>query len=407
MKIPLLLSSTTAVLICIIILTTRNRDKLQSAINNLHCGLKTSFCTPGTRYDYLGEHDEAIARNPQDANAYYNRARTKRYNPRIGDWNGALADLNQAIYLDPKMAGAYVERGNMKARSNDFQGALADYNQAISLYSQDSKSGTEDDRKVAYYDRASVKDRLTDAKGALADYDKYISLDPKSANAYKVRAALKADELKDFRGALADYKKALSLSKNESIMSDSFPARGDDIGEMHWDREKYTNRAKLKAEKLRDPQAAITYYTELIKLSEKSEDVLYEHIYVRRADVKANRLNDLRGALADYDRAIKLSPKGLFAYKARAEFQATKLSNFRGALADYNQTIDLDLDLGQPDNDLAELYLARGNLKYTKLKDRAGGIADTKKALQSAKKDGDTEVSNMAIEQLKSWGISN
>lgn len=53
-----------------------------------------------------------------------------------GDYQGAIADYNQAINIKPDHALAYNNRGNAKSDLGDYQGAIADYNQAAQLYSQ-------------------------------------------------------------------------------------------------------------------------------------------------------------------------------------------------------------------------------------------------------------------------------
>jgi hypothetical protein len=45
-------------------------------------------------------------------------------------------------------------------------------------------------------------------------------------------------------------------------------------------------------------------------------------------------------------------------------------------------------------------------LKYTKLNDRPCGIADTKKAAELAKTQGNTQVLNLALQFLQRWGAS-
>jgi len=51
----------------------------------------------------------------------------------LGDKQGAVADYNQAIAINPQNADAYNNRGNSKYDLGDTQGACADYKKAIAL----------------------------------------------------------------------------------------------------------------------------------------------------------------------------------------------------------------------------------------------------------------------------------
>ena len=44
-----------------------------------------------------------------------------------------LSDLNEAIRLDPKLAGAYLDRAMLKGHMNDIKGALLDLDEVIKL----------------------------------------------------------------------------------------------------------------------------------------------------------------------------------------------------------------------------------------------------------------------------------
>ncbi|MDB9394841.1 tetratricopeptide repeat protein, partial [Microcystis aeruginosa] len=85
----------------------------------------------------------------------------------LGDYQGAIADYNQAINIKPDYALAYNNRGNAKYDLGDYQGAIADYNQAINI---------KPDYALAYYNRGIAKYDLGDYQGAIADYNQAAQL---------------------------------------------------------------------------------------------------------------------------------------------------------------------------------------------------------------------------------------
>jgi tetratricopeptide (TPR) repeat protein len=51
----------------------------------------------------------------------------------MGQYQEALADLNEAIELDPKMALAYYQRGVVYGSIGEYEKATENLNQAIAL----------------------------------------------------------------------------------------------------------------------------------------------------------------------------------------------------------------------------------------------------------------------------------
>ena len=47
-----------------------------------------------------------------------------------------LADLNEALRLDTRESGYYINRGLVRYQMNDLRGAMADYDQVISMDSR-------------------------------------------------------------------------------------------------------------------------------------------------------------------------------------------------------------------------------------------------------------------------------
>jgi tetratricopeptide (TPR) repeat protein/V8-like Glu-specific endopeptidase len=262
------------------------------------------------------ETGTAIARTVQNptlsADDYFVSAYQKNEK---GDYQGALADFDRAIALQPDYAEAYNNRGILKyEKLNDPQGALADYNRVIVLQPNNA---------LAYNNRGNLK-KINDPQGALADLDRAITLQESSANVLKSdlastyynRGNLKYETLNDPQGALADYNRAIALQPD--------------------DADAYYNRGNLKYEKLNDPQGALADFNQAISL--RPNNGLF---YINRASMKAQILNDLSGAIQDLNYAIKLNPQFNGGYYNRGDllYMAGRKPE---ALLDFSKVRDLE-----------------------------------------------------------------
>src|SRR5436190_19962747 len=78
----------------------------------------------------MADFNRAIELNPKDDAPYYNRAQARRMK---NDTAGAIADYTRAIELGSTNPAAYNNRGNARAENNDKDGAIADYTRATEL----------------------------------------------------------------------------------------------------------------------------------------------------------------------------------------------------------------------------------------------------------------------------------
>ena len=92
----------------------------------------------------------------------------------MGDYEGAIADYDRAIEINPQHANAYNNRGIAKNKMGDYEGAIADYDRAIEINPQYT---------IAYNNRGNTKNDMGDYEGAIADYDRALNIDPKYINA--------------------------------------------------------------------------------------------------------------------------------------------------------------------------------------------------------------------------------
>ena len=129
----------------------------QSLLGRIEIGNKTgSIATLITESNHQGRQVTIIAQNTTPNAVKYLVSALQKYKKQ--DYQGALADYDRAISIDPKLAKAYNNRGFVKA------GQLQDY------------------------------------RGGLADMNRAISIDPKLADAYMNRGELKSKALHDLRG---------------------------------------------------------------------------------------------------------------------------------------------------------------------------------------------------------------
>ena len=149
--------------------------------------------------------DRSTANSDDLFTAFNNRGAAYRMKGAIGH---AISDLNEAIRLNPKSAGALNNRGNAFADRGDLDRALADHSAAIEL---NPNYGS------AFGNRGEVYFRKGDDDRALADLNQAIQLEPKNSTAYYRRGVVSAAK-GNFLKAVEDYNEAQRLDSDESAL---------------------------------------------------------------------------------------------------------------------------------------------------------------------------------------------
>jgi Flp pilus assembly protein TadD len=135
----------------------------------------------------------------------------------------AISLLNKAIQLNPRNGGAFVNRGIEKVVIGDVDGAIADFNQGIAINPQDDN---------AYCCRGSALGGA-DRSGAIADFDRAIAMNPRSADAYYGRSVARYGG-GELDAAIADCTKAIELQPGRA---NAHYTRGNCWSEKgDWDR---------------------------------------------------------------------------------------------------------------------------------------------------------------------------
>lgn len=239
----------------------------------------------------------AAAQQPRSAKDFSERG-LQRYN--LGDYEGAIADFTMEIRLtsvlgiskkeliqnyaetlsipgevtviDPRTAGAYVNRGNAFFGLNRLAEAVDDYSRAISI-----RPGM----KEAYICRGSARLILQKFDEAEADYTKALKIDPKYVKALVGRGMVRFDK-GELKLAFEDLDRAVTL---EPKNPEAWHARGE-AKRMSGD----ANGALADLERclLIDPNNAMAL--------------------LGRGTVRLNR-REYAGAIEDFRRTIEIDPR--------------------------------------------------------------------------------------------------
>ena len=124
----------------------------------------------GSEQDVIKLANQVLA-TKQSSEAYFYRGNAKSD---LGDKQGAIADYNQAITINPKYAKVYYNRGVVKSALGDKQGAISDFNQATAVQAQVPPKPASEDEMTIYTRISALNACIASANGV--DFNKSIGI---------------------------------------------------------------------------------------------------------------------------------------------------------------------------------------------------------------------------------------
>jgi tetratricopeptide (TPR) repeat protein len=217
-----------------------------------------------------------------------------------GDFERAMADFNEAIRLDPRLARAFAGRGGAWAKQGNADRAIADFNQAIQLDPYDA---------LALKARGAAFSYKGDNDRALVDLTRAIQLASilpgRLPTAELVLAYGSRSILYEVKGLydreLTDLTRLFEICADPAVI-EGFTRDWGPAGVAGFLSANYLRRAKLFVSKGASDQAIADYG--------KAVELDPEHAFAAYAD--RAKLEEIRGqreqAIADYRRAVAINP---------------------------------------------------------------------------------------------------
>jgi tetratricopeptide (TPR) repeat protein len=251
------------------------------------------------------------------ADDYFNQGSLKLQR---GDQEGAIADFNKALRLDPtkseaiqaKIKEAFTQRLQEAEEANQGFRPDSQENPAADVYLGSEKAQTDVNRAMAQHQQG-------DYEGAIATLTSAIQAEPKLSLAYAARAYVRADK-GDLQGSIADYTEAIRLDPKLKIQLLAFRAF-----------------SFLRAGNV---QSALQDAEQSIQL-----DPNIYFGYIARGAVKT-ALGDLEAAQSDFNKAERLYSQepALFYWRGQLFLKQGK---YQQAIDNYEQSVRLSPNIAK------------------------------------------------------------
>ncbi len=190
----------------------------------LSCIISLSCCPALSSQQYIQQLHEQQYQKQQKVNSTVQQISSVNQKTVSGDYNkyyqealkqieqnnmyGAQTSLCKALEIKHDFFNAIKTRGAVRNRLGNYNGAIQDFNNAISLKSNDGD---------LYYGRGFAKLALQNYSEAVQDFNKAIELNPSDYEAYHQRGysyclwGKSTNTPEYFKKAIADFNKTLSL----------------------------------------------------------------------------------------------------------------------------------------------------------------------------------------------------
>ena len=292
----------------------------------------------GDEIDYdgaLADYDQAVTARPGDAELLLRRGLWEAADLKT---DAAIEDYTAALKLQPGFPAALLSRSQSFSdrddhAQHDLDNAIADLTTLLGRFTQSAE---------LRLNRAYIYSRDRQLDHAIADFTAFLKMRPKSSSALRARAGAYA-ELHQFDAAAHDYDRAVSIDPDQ-------PAS-------------YISRGNFRSQVGRDSEA-LADFDRALQLYPSAADAYSGRAYVYIQQGK------LKEAVSAFDKALTFDDKASYVLGGRASAYQI-IGDHDSALRDYAKAVELD-----PSEPFIKLLMLVEQARAGKLQEARKGFSD-------------------------------
>ncbi|WP_027418059.1 tetratricopeptide repeat protein [Crocinitomix catalasitica] len=283
--------------------------------------------------DSLGLLNQVIVDNPDNASAYFARA---KYHMRNLNPQSALIDVEKVLSIDSSILDARILYANIQVSELNIKDAQYQYKY---VFAQDSLS------TKSLLGLARINSLLDNSAQAIFYIDKALSIDQYLAEAYFLKGMVyRADTYKTKRKESWD--RAISSYQTAIEQDPDFYAAYIELGVMYDER---------------DMTLALDYFNSALDIEPRSIEALYNKgMYFQKR-------NDFDNALRNYRKISRIDSTWADPYYNQGYIYLVKLQNLDSAINYLSLAINYDGNYYQAHNNLGLAYELAGEIDSARL----------------------------------------
>ncbi len=250
----------------------------------------------------VADIDKALEIEPKSFNGHTMRADIAIHQGK-DSYPEAIKHIDEAIKLQPRTAGLYVNRAYLRYSTDDWFGAMSDYDYALEL---------EPSNKLALFNRGLLEMEVNANDKALADFTKVLSMDPSDVRARYNRAVIYGNT-RQYNKAIADVNYVIEafpdFPTGYYMRSDLYRQSGNLSAAI-----KDSDKAKAISRKLRPTDGKVNTKTNADEANDNPEELVRREFaslltVEDNTDFREEYNNTaIRGKVQDKNIAIEIEP---------------------------------------------------------------------------------------------------